>query len=605
MFIRKATTITLLLLTLAGVTLGLPRPREVEAQFDSIVTEPPSVRQPPPPSNPNGQSNPLDKIEPALLQDIGIASELTFFIWMTEQADLSPAYKLQTKAEKGRFVYQTLRQTANRTQKSLRAELDKQGLNYRPFYIANKIFVQGGSQQTLLDIASRTDVVWLSANHSYILEEPVLESDPPIHIAAVESNLSFVKADDVWALGHNGAGTILAGVDTGLDWDHAAIKEHYRGWNGATADHNYSWWDATGTYTTTANDGHGHGTHTTGTMVGDDGSNNRIGMAPGAKTIHCKSLNDSGSGTDRTASECFEWILAPWDLNGNNPRPDLAPDAVNNSWGHRGGSRTYYIDEIAALRAAGIVVEVSAGNDGPNCQTLGSPGDYAQALTTGSVNHSGGNLPGTLTGFSSRGASSLYPDATIPDVMAPGQSIRSSLPGNTYAHWNGTSMAGPHVTALIGLLWSANPDLRGFVSETEQIILDTAVPLSGQTGSNCGGDYTTGPNHDWGYGTIDALAATQQILQFGRPGMLAGTVTDLISSNPVTNATIKASNPVWSKQSTSDAQGNYSMGVFSQTYTITSTAYGYQPKVISQVAVTSDLTTILPLTRKAGKAPVL
>jgi hypothetical protein len=68
-------------------------------------------------------------------------------------------------------------------------------------------------------------------------------------------------------------------------------------------------------------------------------------------------------------------------------------------------------------------------------------------------------------------------------------------------------MSGPHVTGLVGLMWSANPGLRGRVAETVQIMRDTAVRLSGQYGSSCGGNYTTGPNNDWGYGTIDALAA--------------------------------------------------------------------------------------------------
>ena len=95
--------------------------------------------------------------------------------------------------------------------------------------------------------------------------------------------------------------------------------------------------------------------------------------------------------------------------------------------------------------------------------------------------------------------------------MAPGENIRSSVPGSGYeGGWSGTSMAGPHVTGLIGLLWSANPTLHGLVEQTYELIRKTAVPLTGQAGSGCGGDYVTGPNNDWGAGTIDALAAVER-----------------------------------------------------------------------------------------------
>ena len=548
-----------------------------------------------------GQDDPLAKVEPLVLDELAAASQTDFFVWMTEKADLSPAYRLETKEEKGRFVFETLRETAERSQKALRAYLEQQGMDYRPFYIVNKILVRGGNQTLLLNIASRPDVTRITANHRFQLQEPFINPSPPPHILAVETNISFVNADAVWAMGYTGAGTVLAGNDTGLDWDHPALINQYRGWDGATADHNYNWWDASGIYPTIPNDGYGHGTHTSGTMVGDDGGANQIGMAPGAQTIHCKNMDDFGGGLQSWFTECFEWDLAPWDLTytgpgTGNPRPDLAPDAINNSWGWPGGL-TVWEDEIAALQAAGILVEVSAGNSGPSCGTLGSPGDYRQSLTTGSVNHAGGSLPGTLTGFSSRGPSSLYPTDYIPDVMAPGENIRSSVPGGGYqGGWSGTSMSGPHVTGLIGLMWSANPGLRGMVTETVNIILDTAVPLTGQTGSNCGGDYTDGPNNDWGYGTIDALAAVEQAILYGGTGTLEGTVTDGALA-AVPDATIRATlNPTLSWQTASDALGDYSMIVFSGTYTIDAYKYGHIPARITGVSIVSGTTTTQNIT---------
>ena len=87
----------------------------------------------------------LDKIEPLVLQELAAGSQTDYFVWMAEKADLSPAYALQTKLEKGHFVYETLKATAERTQKDLRAYLDAQGVDYEAFYIANKVLVRGGS----------------------------------------------------------------------------------------------------------------------------------------------------------------------------------------------------------------------------------------------------------------------------------------------------------------------------------------------------------------------------------------------------------------------------------------------------------------------------
>jgi len=483
---------------------------------------------------------PESKIEPLVLEEVAAKGSTDFFIWMAETADLSPAYAMNSKLEKGTFVFNALRETAEASQAELRAYLDGLGVTYQPFYIANKVLVQGGSGELVQAVAARPDVARITANHLYQLDEPFIDPNPP---EAVGSNIAFVNANDVWALGYNGAGTVLAGNDTGLDWDHPAIINQYRGWNGSSANHNYNWWDATGTYPTVPNDGHGHGTHTTGTMVGDDGGTNQIGMAPGAKTVHCKNMTNSGSGNDTTFTTCFQWDLAPWNLSGANPDPAMAPDAINNSWGYWGGNAPQFENEIAALRAAGIVVEVSAGNEGPSCATLRSPGDYDQSLTTGSVQHSGGVLPGSITGFSSRGPSDLYPNLHIPDVMAPGQNINSSLPGGGYSGptWSGTSMAGPHVAGLIGLIWDAAPALHGNVIQTEQIIKDTAVRLTGQTGSNCGGNYSVGPNNDWGYGTIDALAAVNAAI--GQPPPPTPTPTS-VPPTPTPTATPQPGNSV-------------------------------------------------------------
>ncbi len=328
------------------------------------------------------EADALDKIEPLVLSQAEANGQTDFFVWMTEKADLSPAYELKTKEEKGLFVFNALRTTAARTQAGLLADLDQAGVAYKSYYIANKVLVRGGNQTLVMSIAARADVAQITANHQFQLQEPITYPEGPSPLT-VETNITFINADDVWALGYDGSGTVMAGNDTGLDETHPTILPHYRGCQDpptcSVIDHNYSWWDATGTYPTDPGDGHGHGTHTTGTMVGDDGGANQIGVAPGAQTVHCKNMTDGGNGSDATFTECFQWDLAPWDLTGANPDPLLAPDAINNSWGYSGGGQNQFRDEIIALHAAGILVEVSAGNEGSGCSTLRSPGDYVKA----------------------------------------------------------------------------------------------------------------------------------------------------------------------------------------------------------------------------------
>jgi subtilisin family serine protease len=534
-----------------------------------------------------------EKIEPELIEQVSKSGEADFFIWMVEKADLSHAANLKTKHKKGHFVYNALRQTSDRSQRGLRAALDRAGLKYRPFYIVNAIYVYSGNEERMLSIAARPEVKKITSNHQFLLPEPAVNIEASDNAAGITANIAFIRAPQVWDLGFQGEGITLAALDTGMDWDHPAIINQYRGWDGASANHNYHWWDATGTYPTAPNDMNGHGTHVTGIMIGDDGGENRIGVSPGAKTVHCKMFDDSGKSNDIMITECLQWILAPWDLSGQNPRPDLAPHALNNSWGIKYGGNDGLIDAISALHLAGIAVAFAAGNDGPACDTLASPGDYAQVMTTGSVKHTSSGFPGTLSSKSSRGPSSLFPETYKPDVMAPGEDILSAFPGGSYVFATGTSMAVPHTTALVALMWSANPSLIGRVEETYDFIHSTALPLSGQEGSNCGGDYSDGPNNDWGHGTIDALAAVQAVLAVSERGTIEGTVSDS-SGKPIPEAiitTILYENG-YSFNITADQDGVYSRDIITGTYDITASKRSFLPETRHGLVIVENEVTL-------------
>ena len=167
---------------------------------------------------------------------------------------------------------------------------------------------------------------------------------------------------------------------------------------------------------------------------------------------------------------------------------------------------------------------------------MGNPARYGNVTGVGST----GRDNGQYASHSNRGPSDNpdtinprgYPSIK-PQVVAPGVNIRSSVATSDSAYegdWAGTSMSAPHVTGLVALLWQAVPSLKGHVPETIAAIKARAVPLAGQGGSNCGGNYTTGPNNDWGMGTIDARALITSLIT----GTLSGTVT--ITNNILNNA---------------------------------------------------------------------
>ena len=464
------------------------------------------------------------KVDPWVLET-SAQGETEFLIFLSEQADVSGAVNLPTKLEKGRYVLAKLNEVAQRTQPRVIAALQKMGLEYRTFRVANMIWARG-SRQAIQAIAGRADVARLYANPRVKLDEPASpvfgaennQPKTPDTPQGIEWNITKVNAPQVWAAGFTGQGTVIAGQDTGYDWDHPALKSHYRGWDGTTADHNYNWHDAIhhgtdpcGADSPVPCDEYGHGTHTMGTMVGDDGGNNKIGMAPGAKWIGCRNMDNGGNGTPASYSECFEWFLAPYPIGGDPSQgdPAMAPDVIGNSWTCTFSEGCINHDELLAIvntvRAAGIVVVAAASNTGNSCSSIQDPpAIYDASFTVGATDSTD-----LIAGFSAFGPITVDgSNRPKPDISAPGVNIRSCIPGTGYGTMGGTSMATPHVAGLVGLLISAQPALRGQVDEIERLIEINAVP---RLDNQCGGDPSGVPNNVYGWGRINALAAFQDI----------------------------------------------------------------------------------------------
>ena len=229
-------------------------------------------------------------------------------------------------------------------------------------------------------------------------------------------------------------------------------------------------------------------------------------MAPGAEWIACRTLNEEGNGTYANAIECMEFFLAPYPVGGdpNQGDPTKAPDITNNSWGCVPSEEC--VDDalqaaVEAQRAAGIMMVVAAMNEGPGCSSLGTPGTYEASYTVGALSTGADNI----AFFSSRGPVTIDGSNRIkPDITAPGTGNRSAwnTSDSAYLFGSGTSMATPHVSGAMALLWSAHPELQNQITAS-RIVMDNAAHF---ISSNQCGDAGQ-PNNVYGWGRLDVLAA--------------------------------------------------------------------------------------------------
>lgn len=322
-----------------------------------------------------------------------------------------------------------------------------------------------------------------------------------------EIGLEVIGAPQMWALGYTGRGRMLYSVDTGIWPNHPAIK---RQWKGHRKPLGECWlpWDRE----TPGDKANSHGTHTTGTVLGlDTATNDTIGVAFNAYFIATDPVV-SNAADIRPLSDyivAYEWCLNP---DGDITTSDDIPDAINNSWGRQPGEDATYCDEdmtqmFQIMEMAGIANLSSAGNAGPGEQTMSVPHNISinevNGFTVGSINGNNPDLP--ISDFSSRGPGQCGGDGSIlikPEVVAPGQSVRSAVGQNEYANLSGTSMACPHAVGAVLLLKEAFPFLPG------QILLEslyyTAIDLG-----------IPGEDNTYGMGVINVYDAYNYLIDQG------------------------------------------------------------------------------------------
>ena len=356
-------------------------------------------------------------------------------------------------------VVTELQDVAALTQEPLLEKLESaksrgQVLRIRPFWISNQIAITATGAYLSVLLHDRSI-------ESIMLDRPISLIAPvgePVKMKSltkgIENGVVASRAPELWAMGIDGTGTLVCDQDTGADGNHVAFADRWRGLEpGVTPGE--AWFDPVGSETFPTDSG-SHGTHTMGTILGDDGLGHQTGMAPGAKWIGAKTVDVPGGNILTDAVAAFQWMADP---DGNPATVDDVPDAANNSWGLPYGTcDTTFNDAIDAAEAAGVVVIFAAGNEGPTAGSLRSPGNRIDsdlnAFSIGALKQDNE----TVASFSSRGPSDCDNATIKPEVMAVGENVLSSFPNDEWGTLSGTSMATPHVTGAILLLRQAFPD---------------------------------------------------------------------------------------------------------------------------------------------------
>jgi serine protease AprX len=424
---------------------------------------------------------------------------------LAEKADLSGAEIQGSKVARTRYVYERLRAVADRTQPGLVAWLEGRGAQVERFWVDNVLRVRADAV-TLALLAQRPEVAWLRPEGRIHLIDPLPPAAPwgpeaarLASLAVVATGVKEINADEVWKMGFKGEGVTVAILDTGADYKHAALKKNYRGY--PQYNHDYHWLDAVRDEPAPL-DENSHGTHVTGIAVGSDPAR-QVGVAPAAKWIACRLIEEQ-SGPDSASLRCLQWVLAPTTLAGTDPKPELAPDVINASWGNELGdgclAETIH-GAIRSVTAAGIVFVAAAGNSGDNCKTVCVPGAYAEAFTVANYDVSAR----AINASSSRGPVE-WPGRVIvkPDIAAPGTNVNSSIPNNRYDEKTGTSMASPHIAGAVALLLSAKPGYRGHPDLVRQALEEAAK--KGRPTGRCG-EEENGKDNVEGRGVADVKKA--------------------------------------------------------------------------------------------------
>ena len=424
-----------------------------------------------------------------------------------------------TRSERREFVVNELKAFAEATQFDLRRSLDEMRRNDMTteptvLWMANALGLSA-NKAAIADLARRNDIeiIGYDIERNWIPDGE--EATPASATREITPNVTQVGANQVWDLGYTGEGIVVAVIDTGVNYNHLDVADHL--WDGGTEfpHHGYDVYNNDND----PMDDHGHGSHCSGTVLGDGTAGSQTGMAPNATLMCVKCLNANGGGGATPISAGIQWAV------------EHGCDLFSMSLGISNSTiaeRTLLRQTCVAALDAGVVAAIAAGNEGNqmwqapipnNVRVPGScpppymdevqgenPGDLTCSVCIGAVNYND-----AAANFTSRGPVTWtntefgdYPyDPGIglirPDVCAPGVDIKSlNYQTNTgYTSMSGTSMATPCAAGCMALMLSKDPNLMP--ADVCRILEETAVRLA------------EGKSNIFGFGRIDVLAAVEAI----------------------------------------------------------------------------------------------
>lgn len=424
-----------------------------------------------------------------------------------------------TRSERREFVVNELKAFAEATQFDLRRSLDEMRRNDMTteptvLWMANALGLSA-NKAAIADLARRNDIeiIGYDIERNWIPDGE--EATPASATREITPNVTQVGANQVWDLGYTGEGIVVAVIDTGVNYNHLDVADHL--WDGGTEFPHHGF-DVFNNDNDPMDD-HGHGSHCSGTVLGDGTAGSQTGMAPDATLMCVKCLNANGSGGATPISAGIQWAV------------EHGCDLFSMSLGISNSTiaeRTLLRQTCVAALDAGVVAAIAAGNEGNqmwqapipnNVRVPGScpppymdevqgenPGDLSCSVCIGAVNYND-----AAANFTSRGPVTWtntefgdYPyepgiGLIRPDVCAPGVDIKSlNYQTNTgYTSMSGTSMATPCAAGCMALMLSKDPNLMP--ADVCRILEETAVRLA------------EGKSNIFGFGRIDVLAAVEAI----------------------------------------------------------------------------------------------
>lgn len=415
---------------------------------------------------------------------------------------------LPTKDLQIKTLLDALQNKAERTQEKLITEISNSPFltpnSLKRFWIANIISLEAQAPliESLLKnsaIAGIEKDLELVSHHKGTIKKASFIPN------GKEIGLNAINAPALWKLGYTGYGRKVLVIDNGQDNLHPALRNQFL-YNHVPLSQAY-------TSLETQDFCSEHGTHVAGIVAGlDRMTRDTIGVAFNAQWMGVPLALKNADGTEcklknATQSDAIggmQWALNP---DRNNSTSSDIPDVINNSWGSPPGKfnvsscfTSAYLNIFSTMQNAGVAIVFSSGNEGPDSLTVSFPAvvatDLIMPFSVGAVNAKISGFP--ITSFSGSGPSVCLPNSEPlgikPEVVAPGQEVRSAINGNAYGSLSGTSMAAPHVSGAILLLKEAFPNISSL--RIVQALYESANDLG-----------VIGEDNKYGRGMIDVKAA--------------------------------------------------------------------------------------------------